>query len=88
MTGILWRDTARPVRIGPVDARVLWGAAVWLVHMSWPTFWISAAVLVFFLVLEQFGVTPPAACRYLRTACFPRLRTCRSGYTARRITRW
>lgn len=87
-TGVLWRDTARPVRFLFFDARVLAGLGAWLVYMSWFTFWLSVALMVVFGILERFGVTPPAAWRYLLGSLFSPLRTGGGDYAVRRRTRW
>lgn len=62
----MWRDTARPVRIGFLDARAAAGAFVWLLHMSWPTFWLSLFLAAGFVALGHFGITPPAFLRSRR----------------------
>ncbi|MCR5258294.1 MAG: IcmT/TraK family protein [Desulfovibrio sp.] len=85
-TGLLWRDTARPVRIGFLDARAASGFGVFLLHMSWPTFWLSLLVLALFALIDRFGVTPPAALRWCRQACVKPLRLHYSPYCVRRTT--
>lgn len=86
-TNVMWRDTARPVRIGFVDARAAAGAFVWLLHMSWPTFWLSLAVAGLFAVLGHFGVAPPAFLRSLRLVMAGEVRPSISLYQERRRQR-
>lgn len=80
----VWRDTARPVRCGFLDARALTGFFLWMLHMSWPTFWLSLAVLLLFVVLERLGITVPAALRWCRQSFFSPIRRHDSHYTLRR----
>lgn len=87
-TGTLWRDTARPVRFGFLDARAASGFAVWVLHMCWTTFWLSIAVMVLFFIFDRYGVTPPAAWRLFKQGFFSEHRSVRSGYCIRRASRW
>lgn len=82
-----WRDTARTVRIAFLDARALSGFFVWMLHMCWPTFWISLLITALFLALERWGLTLPAALRLARTACFADRRSHESMYVLRCRTR-
>lgn len=71
----VWRDTVRCVRFGPLDARAMSGFAVWMLSMSWPTFWLSIAILVFFFLLERAGITLPCALNLVRCGLFSNVRT-------------
>ena len=66
MTTIPWRDSARPVRLYILDARLIAPAALWL---FWPT-WATTAVLVLLVVLfrlaEARGYRLTAALRAVR----------------------
>ena len=77
-TSVMWRDTARPVRIGFLDARAAAGAFVWLLHM-----FLAAG----FVALGHFGITPPAFLRSLRFALAGSERPCFSLYQERRRQR-
>ena len=70
-----WRDTARSVRFGPLDARAMSGFAVWMLAMSWPTFWLSIAILALFFFLERAGITLPCAINLVRCGLFSNVRT-------------
>ena len=74
MNQACWRDTARTVRIAFLDARALSGFFVWMLYMSWPTFWISLLVIALFLLLERWGLSLPAALRLARTSFFDSFR--------------
>ncbi|MDR0465846.1 MAG: IcmT/TraK family protein [Deltaproteobacteria bacterium] len=87
MTKIPWRDTARPVRIGVLDARVLVCFVIFILYMSKLTFFLSILSVILFFVFEQFGVAPAAAWRFMRHAPFSNLRVRRSLYTVRRNSR-
>lgn len=79
-----WRDSARVVRIGFLDARACSGLFVWMLHMSWPTFWLSCAVMLVFVLLERGGISLPAALRLARTYFAPEVRLPSSPYPERR----
>lgn len=85
---IIWRDTARPVRFFFLDGRVVIGMAFWLLHMSWFTFYISLASVIFFFIVERLGVTPPAALRFLKTYILGRRRRHMSLFILRGRARW
>jgi hypothetical protein len=87
-TGIIWRNTARPVRFFLLDARVTACIAVWLIHICWETFWFSIAGMVLFTIIERFGLSPKTAWRMIRLAPFSDIRTRRSLYSIRREARW
>ncbi len=74
MSQTCWRDTARTVRIAFLDARALSGFFVWMLHMCWPTFWISLVVIALFLLLERWGLSLPAALRLARVSFFDSFR--------------
>ncbi len=76
----VWRDSARTVRVGFLDARALSGLAVWMVHMSMATLALSGVVMLVFLILDRHGVSVPAAWRSLRTLLFPGRRVSGSRY--------
>ena len=86
-TGILWRNTARPVNFFVLDARAAACFVIWVLHMCRETFYLSMASLVIFCVIERYGVTPNAAWRYLRMFLFSKERDHISLYAARRNSR-
>ncbi|MDR1856854.1 MAG: IcmT/TraK family protein [Desulfovibrio sp.] len=87
-TGILWRDTARPVSCFGLDARALVGFMLWALHMCWPTFILSLVCVAVFVICQRFGASPAAAWRYIRLACFSDVRERQSLYHFRRNARW
>lgn len=87
-TKILWRDTARPVKLLIFDARILVGFGIWALHMSHFTFYISLAGMFFFYLLEHFGITPPAAMRFAILYFLGTKRMHTSLYMMRRRARW
>ena len=79
-----WRDSARTVRIGFLDARACSGFFAWMLHMCWPTFFLSLFIMAFFVLLERQGITVPCAARYLRTLFLPAIRQNTSTFLERR----
>lgn len=67
-TTVPWRDSARPVRLYILDARLMAPAALWL---FWPTWWTTAALallIVLFRLAEARGYRLNAALRAVRSA--------------------
>jgi intracellular multiplication protein IcmT len=62
----MWRNTARPVMIGFLDARACFPALVFVVYWSWPTFYIALSGVVFFAIISWFGLTVPTMARFIR----------------------
>lgn len=87
-SGIMWRDTARPLRFFIFDARVLMGLVIWALHMSMWTFYLALACMVSFSVLEFFGMSPVAALRAAKNFWTGDLRLSRNHYDIRRRVRW
>ncbi|MGH1403890.1 MAG: IcmT/TraK family protein [Alphaproteobacteria bacterium] len=61
-----WRDTMRTIRFLGFDARVAFLIPVWLVYLRWSTIILSFIVFYIFKMLENKGLTFPAALRSLR----------------------
>lgn len=87
VTRTIWRDTALSVRIGCWDARACSGFFLWMLHMCWFSFWLSILVFLVCIVLEQFGISMPAALRGARTFFLPAVRHTTSVYAERRRLR-
>jgi hypothetical protein len=86
-TGILWRNTARPVSFFFLDARAMICFAIWVLYMCKETFYLSLTSLAIFFVFERFGVTPAAAFRFIRVWLFDKKRVHHSLYLLRRNCR-
>ena len=82
-----WRDTARTVRIGFLDARACSGFFVWMLHMCWPTFILSLVIMFLFVLLDRQGISVPCAARYIKTLFLPPVRKTGSAYRERRRLR-
>ncbi len=61
-----WRDTMRTVRFLGFDARVAFLIPVWLIYLRTSTIILSFMVFYIFKMLENKGLTFPAALRALR----------------------
>lgn len=64
-TGIPWRNTGLPVKIGPVDARALAFILLFLFHIRLWTFLLCVFIIAVLSIVEYKGYTLPNA---LRTA--------------------
>lgn len=87
-TGIMWRDTARPLRFFIFDARALGGMTVWALHMSMLTFYLALGCVGIFSVLEFCGVTPVCAMRHVKNFWAGNMRLARNQYDIKRRARW
>ncbi len=68
MEGVVWRDSARAVRIWGFDARLALMAFAWL---FWPNLWTTALLVFAFLafrIAEARGYRLGAALRRVRAA--------------------
>lgn len=63
-----WRDTARPARFGPIDAKAVFPFLLWLLHFRLWTFGVAVAFTVFFTMLEKWGFTIPVFARWVRSS--------------------
>ncbi len=61
-----WRNTARAVRFFNVDARAAGFLLLFLIHIRLWTFILAILSVVFFAILERFGLTVPLAMRRVR----------------------
>lgn len=62
-----WRDTARPARFLMLDARVTPVIMLFLLHITWWTFFTMVAVLLFFTGIERYGFSVVTFFRFLRS---------------------
>lgn len=81
----MWRDTASPLRVVGVDARVLIALVVWLYHWRWETFYLAVGSVAAFAIIEQFGLTVPAAWRLLRSRAIGPMRDAVPAWRQRRF---
>jgi len=70
----MWRDTARPPRMGPVDARAAWACLVFILHISLATLGLVIAAITMASLVERRGYTPHIALRVLRMKLAGRIR--------------
>ena len=63
---IPWRDSARPVRLSILDARLIAPAACWLFWPTWTTTALLLLLVVLFRLAETRGYRLAAALRALR----------------------
>jgi intracellular multiplication protein IcmT len=61
-----WRNSARPVRFFNIDARGGVFFFLFLVHIRLWTLIFIVSVLLFFTILERFGLTFPTSLRRMR----------------------
>lgn len=81
----MWRYTALPVRIGPLDARALLPLLAFVVYWSWTTAYVAITGVVFFTVISWFGLTLPAVLRVIRRALVGRVRPAVPFWQRRRL---
>ena len=79
-----WRDSARPIRLGPFDARLLILAGLWIFWPSWTTTALLLLALAAFRMAEVRGMRLRAALRAVRARLAGRRRAC-MPFRARRF---
>ncbi|MCB9990147.1 MAG: type IV secretion protein IcmT [Rhodospirillales bacterium] len=62
-----WRNTMRPVRFFGLDARAALPFFILLVYARPVTIVLTLLIVIFFYILERFGLTYPAALRSMRS---------------------
>lgn len=62
-----WRDSARPVKFFMWDGRAAFPVVIFLMHISWWTFGITVFLIMFFSILNRYGLTPIVFARAFRT---------------------
>jgi intracellular multiplication protein IcmT len=62
----MWRYTGRPVMLFVLDARAAFPLLLFVVWWAWWTFYLAVASMVFFTVINWFGLTVPAFFRMAR----------------------
>ncbi len=62
----MWRDTGRSVKVWILDARACFPVLIFVIYWSWTTFFIAFFSIVFFSVINWFGLTVPASFRFMR----------------------
>lgn len=61
-----WRETYKPARFGPLDARAGLPLLVTLVHFRWYTVAATVLIMLLFWMLERRGLSVPSAFRAFR----------------------
>lgn len=84
MTTVPWRDSARPVRLWILDARLILPAALWIFWPTWTTTAVLVALVILFRLAETRGYRLTAALRSLRV----RLAGKTGGIDPRRVRRF
>lgn len=74
MSEVVWRDSARPVRLGPFDARLALLFFAWMFVPTLETTVLLVALFVAFRVAEARGYRLRPAIRRLRAASCGRRR--------------
>jgi intracellular multiplication protein IcmT len=65
-TNASWRDSARPARFFIIDAKAAFPVLLFLLHISWWTFYIVIAATLFFTALNKFGYSVEVFLRIVR----------------------
>lgn len=63
----VWRDTARPFMLGPIDGRAVFPIVIFALHIRWWTFILAVSVIAVILIIGRFGYTPRIALLALRS---------------------
>lgn len=63
-----WRDTARQARFFFVDAQAAFPFLLFLMHITWWTFFVALFATLFFTLLTRYGFTVPVFLRWVRSS--------------------
>ena len=69
-----WSDTAATPKLLGIDASALPFFAIFALHWSWATFWISVVATVTFTIINAFGYSPRTCMRLMRRKLGGRVR--------------
>jgi len=72
-----WRDASRSPRFFFMDFRAAFPLVVFLLHITWLTFGIAVAFVIFFSILERFRFTIPIFLRWVKSTLAGSLRSTR-----------
>jgi intracellular multiplication protein IcmT len=62
-----WRDSARPARFFIIDAKAAFPVLLFLLHITWWTFFVAIAATLFFTALNRFGYSVEVFLRLVRS---------------------
>ena len=62
-----WQDTGRETRLWIMSSTTSFPLLLFLVNISWTTFFIVVATMVVFFVLEYYGFKAPVFLRFVRS---------------------
>lgn len=83
----MWRESANSPKLLGIDAASLPFFAIFAMHWSWDTFWISFVSTLVFTGIGAFGYTPIACLRLARRWLTGRSRTADATQAIRRFHR-
>jgi intracellular multiplication protein IcmT len=81
----MWRNTALPVKIVFLDARVCLPLLVFVVYWSWATFYVAVGGMAFFVIISWFGLTVPTMFRLIRRLLVGPVRRAVPAWKRRRL---
>lgn len=83
----MWRNTALVPKLFGINAAALPFFAIFAMHWSWGTFWVSVVATIGFTVVSAFGYTPIACIRLARRKLGGKARTRDATVEIRRFHR-
>ncbi len=76
-----WRDSGRRARFGFMDAASAVPILLFLVHITWWTFWLAVAVSAIFAMLNRYGYTVVVFGRIARSFLVGRYKQARAWWS-------
>lgn len=77
MKGGNWQDTGRETKFWIMNSSTSFPLLLFLVNISWTTFFIVIATMIVFFILDYYGFKPMVFLRYVRTVLAGPYKSCR-----------
>lgn len=61
-----WRDSARTAQFFFIDAKSAFPLLIFLMHITWWTFWVALVITAFFGIIEHYGLSALVFWRIVR----------------------
>lgn len=75
-----WQDTGRETKLWVMNSTTSFPVLLFLVNISWTTFFVVLGTMAVFFVLDYYGFKPKVFLRYVRSTLAGGLKSARPWY--------